>query len=62
MILHLKGKKGQTIHEIDTNLVTNYSLPPQGDGIVVLADGKVLVIDSTEFDKLFEAMNAPKRP
>lgn len=60
MILHLKGNGGRAIYEVDTNWVTTYQLPPSGGAIVHLADGRVIVIDRVEFDKLFDAMNAPR--
>lgn len=60
MILHLKGNNGSTIYEIDTNMIRNCPLPPTGDVPVYLRDGRVVVIDRDEYDKLHDAINAPR--
>ena len=63
MILKLKGGNGSMIHEIDTNTVLKFPLPPSGDAAVYVQYGKttkVIIIDREEWHKLFEAMNAAR--
>ncbi len=57
-ILSLKTIHGE-MKLVDTNLVTSYSIDKRGLGVMTI-DGSIFHLEPSEFDKLHDAMNAPR--